>query len=78
MEITESFYNDMIRIDQDTCFEIDDPDFMKGLMIIFFESKAAGLSDDELLTAFGDQKQILDDWISFLKSRLERCKATIH
>jgi hypothetical protein len=77
-EIIDAFYNDLIRFDEGTCFEIDDPKLMRSLITLFITKKAQGLSDDELLTAFGDKSQMLDDWVLYLKSRLERHGKVIH
>ena len=37
-----------------------------------------GLSDEELMTAFSDRARMLDDWIDFLKTRLETMGKTVH
>ena len=77
-EIVEAFFNDMLRLDEETSFELDNPEFMKELMAQFVAGKAEGLSDEELMTAFSDKARMLDDWIAFLKTRLETMGKKVH
>jgi hypothetical protein len=77
-EIVEAFFNDMLRLDEETSFEMDNPEFMKELMGQFVAGRAEALSDEELMTAFSDRARILDDWIAFLKARLETMGKTVH
>ncbi|MBN2061746.1 MAG: hypothetical protein JW882_15145 [Deltaproteobacteria bacterium] len=78
MEIRDSFYNYMIQFDEENVFEFDNPEFVKNLMLIFIANKAEGLSDNELLTAFGDRNKILDEWMAFLKTRMEMLGNPVH
>lgn len=68
----------MIQFDEESVFEYDNPEFVKNVMLIFFFKKAEGLSDEELLTAFGDKSKILDEWLAFLKTRMEMLGNPVH
>ena len=78
IEIANSFFDDLRHLDKDTCFEFDNPEYLKNLATFFIAQKAKDLSDEELLTAFGDSRQLLDEWLEFLKTRLERLGKTTH
>ena len=72
-EVLDCFFNDMVSSMVEIGFEDFDANQMKKYMIMFFVHEAKGLSDRELLTAFGDPGQVLDKYIEFLTALLERC-----
>ena len=51
---------------------------MKRLMANFIVKKAEGLKEEELLTAFGDSEKVLDEYIAFLKVKLEVLGEKVH
>jgi len=78
MEITDAFFDDLRHLDENTCFEFSNPEYLKNLATLFIAQKAEDLSDEDILTEFGDSSQLLDEWLAFLKTRLETLGKTIH
>ena len=77
-DIWHNFYDDFVRFLDETGMEIEDLGFMKKLMANFIVKKAEGLRDEELLTAFGDSEKVLDEYIAFLKVKLEVLGEKVH
>ena len=78
MEIVDAFFEDLRHLDEDICFEFSNPEYLKNLASLFISKKAADLSYEEILTAFGDSSQLLDDWLDFLETKLETLGNPIH
>lgn len=70
LEIIDNFYEDLHTFGDDK-FEFSNPKLLKSLASLFITQKCKDLSDNELMTAFADNGKLLDEWLAYLKAKLE-------
>lgn len=77
-ELCDNFYDSMLETVEELGFEDFDTKGMKGFITEFITSKAEKMSDDELLTQFGDKIKVIDLYIAFLETKVKIANATVN
>ena len=70
-QIRDSFFNSLIETTEELGLDCFDAVGMRQCVTEFISSRAEAMSDDELLSGFGDPKNVLDLYIAFLEAKLE-------
>ena len=70
-QIRDSFLNSLLKTTEELGFEDFNAVGMRQCVTEFVSSRAEAMSDEDLLTGFGDPKDVLDCYITFLKGKLE-------
>jgi len=71
-DVLDSLFNSMLRYSEEVGLEVGDHDITQAFMAMYIRDKAKNLSDEELLTAFGDKLQVLTEYVEYIKGILER------
>ena len=72
LDVLDSLFNSMLRYSEEVGLEVGDHDITQAFMAMYIRDKAKNLSDEELLTAFGDKLQVLTEYVEYIKGILER------
>jgi hypothetical protein len=72
LDVLDSLFNSMLQYSEEVGLEVGDHDITQAFMAMYIRDKAKNLSDEELLTAFGDPVQVVSEYVEYIQGILER------